>query len=316
MLIQRLRCLGIISISIIAFLQIQGCAQSQFIDSIAVQAETGSSSFSFIVACDMRGYVGDNPDYFRGACEAIKAIGSGEFMLSPGDIDPPDKVFYTIQTYIDQEYTWYPVVGNHEIEAKKDMDWLRQFNAQGTTLSHIVNSGPKGSLETTYSFDYSDIHFTVLNQYYDGESDSGTNGDVSDPLYVWLLEDLERTAKPIKIVVGHEPAYPEPDEDSKRLRHEADSLNEHPKNRDRFWQALVDNQVMAYMCGHTHNFSMTQFDGVWQIDTGHARGTADKGAPSTFLKIRYTEKRKVWCDVYRLDLDKSEYVLTQQQVLN
>jgi len=64
-----------------------------------------------------------------------------------------------------------------------------------------------------------------------------------------------------------------------------DSLNANPANRDRFWKLLNKAGVLAYICGHTHNYSVVKIEGVWQIESGHARGKGDLGAPSTFLII-------------------------------
>jgi hypothetical protein len=50
----------------------------------------------------------------------------------------------------------------------------------GVSLPSIVNAGPPGCEETTYSFDYGDAHFVVLNEYYNGTSDRGTDGDAAD----------------------------------------------------------------------------------------------------------------------------------------
>ena len=58
------------------------------------------------------------------------------------------------------------------------MDWLRIFNRDGNTLPNIVNVGPAGCAETTYSFDYGNAHFVVLNEYFDGSSDVGADGEV------------------------------------------------------------------------------------------------------------------------------------------
>ncbi len=265
----------------------------------------------FYVTCDMRQYTGDNPDHFRAVCEKIASLGKGEFMVSAGDIDPPGDVLSTIQTYIGKNYSWYPVVGNHEIESTDYMAWLRSYNENGNSLPNVVNIGPTGSEETIYSFDYGDVHYVVLNEYYDGVSDSGADGDVVDALYDWLIDDLEMNDKPIIVVFGHEPAYPQPDEESGRIRHENDSLNAHPENRDRFWNALVDYGVLAYICGHTHNYSIICVDGVWQIDSGHARGTADTGSRSTFVSVSIMVDRDVFYKTYRLDLETGEYVLTQ-----
>ena len=52
--------------------------------------------------------------------------------------------------------------------------------AGGVSLPNIVSAGPPGCEETTYSFDYGDAHFVVLNEYYNGISDRGTDGEVAD----------------------------------------------------------------------------------------------------------------------------------------
>jgi hypothetical protein len=281
---------------------------------------SGRVSVSFSVASDMRNYTGCSVDHFRGACETLSKGGPGQFMVSAGDIDPPSQAFAAIRSYIGPDYTWYPVVGNHESETSSDMAWLRGFNENGTALPNIVRAGPAGCEETTYSFDYGNVHFVVLNQYFDGARDNAGDGDVPDALYNWLDSDLAASLKQIILVFGHEPAYPQPDAESGRLRHENDSLNAHPANRDRFWQCLADRGVTAYICGHTHDYSVVRVkrdgsidqsgaSGVWQIDSGHARGTADKGARSTFVMFYATDDDSLWYYTYRLDLTDSKYAL-------
>jgi len=256
-----------------------------------------SNLFKFVVTADMREYAGsgiyDTSDYFRGVCEAIAKMDAGAFMIVPGDLDPPELVHWTIKNYLGESYLWYPVIGNHESETPNDMAWLRDFNKNGNSLPNIVNIGPAGCEETTYSFDYENVHFAVINEYYDGYSDTGTDGDVGDDLYNWLASDLAATTKPHSFVIGHEPAFPQPDADNGRERHFGDCLNEYPVNRDRFWNLLRDQGVVAYICGHTHNYSAVNIDGVWQIDVGHARGKADTGAPSTYLAVQVAGD-KLW----------------------
>jgi hypothetical protein len=238
----------------------------------------------------------DTVDYFRGAVEAIDQTGGGAFMLGPGDIDPPAGVRWTLDQYIDETYVWYPVVGNHEAETAEDMTWLRAYDYGS------VNPGPAGCPETTYSFDYSNAHFAVLNEYCDAAGDTITAGDVPDHLYDWLAADLTATDQELLFVVGHEPAYPQPDADNGRLRHEDDSLNQFEANRDRFWALLQREGVVAYICGHTHNSSAVEIDGVWQLDAGHARGAGDTGAPSTLVMI-HVNGSEVTFDVYRDEHD-------------
>ena len=270
----------------------------------------GAVVLSFSVTADMRNYTGDHIDYFRNACEQIAYGGAGDFMVSPGDIDPPEQTYETIQSYIGPDYIWYPVAGNHETETVSDMEWLREFNESGNTLPNIVNTGPAGCTETTYSFNYWDAHFVVLNQYFDGISDVGTDGDMVEELRVWLENDLATYGKPVTFVLGHEPAFPQPDADSGRVRHSGYSLDKYPDNRDAFWSILSTYGVTAYICGHTHNYSAVQQGVVWQIDAGHARGLGDTGSMSTVVMFYVMEDAAVWYYTYRLDHVKKRWGLS------
>ena len=247
-------------------------------------------AFAFAVTADMRLYSGpgvyDTPQYFRGACEAIATHGPA-FMVSPGDVDPPEGVLWTITRTLGADFPWYPAVGNHEVETPEDMDWLRAYGAAlAAPDGGPIRPGPPGCPTTTYAFDYENAHFIILNLYCDAAGDAVTDGDIPDHLYHWLAADLAATDRPHIFVFGHEPAYPQPDADTGRVRHLGGSLDAHPARRDRFWNLLRERGVRAYICGHTHNYSAVQVDGVWQLDAGHARGLGDTGAPSTFILIR------------------------------
>jgi hypothetical protein len=270
--------------------------------------------FSFAITADMRQYSGpgayDTSSYFRGACEAIGALGGSTFMISPGDIDPPAEVEWTVRQYLGQDYLWYPVIGNHEAETPADMVWLRayDYDPNGVLPPNLVRAGPPSCPETTFSFDYANAHFVVLNEYCDDSSDTGTNGDVVDVLYNWLVADLQATDKRHIFVIGHEPAFPQPDADNGRVRHLGDSLDAHPVNRDRFWNLLRDRGVTAYICGHTHNYSVAVIEGVWQLDAGHSRGKGDTGARSTFLIVR-VDGDEVTYETYRDDAQGGPYTV-------
>lgn len=284
-----------------------------------VPTATPEPEFTFAVTVDMRLYSGpgpyNSPHYFRGACEAIAAHEPVAFMLSPGDVDPPWGVLWTITTTLGADFPWYPAVGNHEVETPEDMDWLRRY---GQNLiapdGGPVRPGPSGCPTTTYSFDYENAHFVVLNVYCDAQGDRATDGDIPDHLYEWLAADLAATDKPHIFVFGHEPAYPQPDALTGRTRHMEDSLNAHPANRDRFWNLLQEWGVRAYICGHTHNYSAIQVDGVWQLDAGHARGLGDTGAPSTFILV-HVRGALVTFETYRDDMEGGPYTLADHGVL-
>ena len=227
----------------------------------------------FIVAADMRNFAadGEQSKNFSGACEAVKEVGAGAFMISPGDLDvhPPSAVRDMIDDVLGEDYPWYPVLGNHDPESPSTMRYLRKYNQ---TVPNVVNLGPEGCETTTFSFDWANTHFVVLNQYYDGVNDWGLKGDVVPELLEWLEADLAATAKTHIFVFGHEPLVPMPDMDNGRIRHQGDSLDEHPETAFAFHQLLLKYGVDAYFCGHTHNTSYAKINGLWQLDPGHARG--------------------------------------------
>jgi len=232
-----------------------------------------SGELVFIVAADMRNFAADGEwsKNFSGACEAVKKVGAGSFMISPGDLDvrPPSAVRDMIDKTIGEDYPWYPVLGNHDPESPSSMEYLREYSK---TVPNVVNRGPKGCEETTFSFDYGDAHFVVLNQYFDGVRDWGLKGEIVPELLTWLEADLEATTKKHIFVFGHEPLLPMPDMDNGRIRHQGDSLDEDPENAFELHQLLLKYGVDAYVCGHTHNTSYAKINGLWQLDAGHARG--------------------------------------------
>ena len=264
-------------------------------------SNAAKQEFSFALTADMREFTGPKhpgPQYFEGACAALRDLGPGDFMISPGDIDPPAAVRATLDRFFGSNYVWYPVVGNHEAETPEDMAWLRTWGRQ--PIPGLVRRGPAGCETTTYSFDHGPAHFVVLNQYYNGKADIGSRGDVVDPLYQWLRTDLDANRKPIVFVVGHEPIIPIGDMDNGRLRHKGDSLDAYPANARRFLDLMRQHRVTAYLTAHSHNTSVTNLAGVWQIDAGHARGLGDKGVRSSFLKL-HVQPSGCRVDIYRDD---------------
>jgi len=244
----------------------------------------GAETFRFTASVDNRPYDAANKARWEWLLHEMTAnVGDeGVFHIMPGDIDPPGVTDASLKTQFGDDVIWYPVVGNHEAETAEDMTWIRNVSP----LPYVVKEGPSGCETTTYSFDYGNAHFVAINEYYNGTSDTGTDGDVVDALYNWLVADLAANTKPAVFLIGHEPAYPE-------YAHEVDSLNKYPANRDRFWKLLNDEQVIAYLCGHTHWYYAKQVDGddwepfTWQIDCGNAGNPRE--AEQTFVDVTVTD---------------------------
>jgi len=237
-----------------------------------------TEDFHFTVTADPRDEVAR---WNRVMAAIVSNVGDeGAFHISPGDIDPLQPIRDGIDTNLGSSAIWYPGVGNHEKETGADMTWIRNEYNNGngvrTPLKDFTNQdGPSSSKETTYSWDHGNAHFIMLNQYWDGTSDIGTDGDIVQALYDWLAADLDANTQPVVFVFGHEPAFP-------FHRHVGDSLDKYPARRDAFWNLLETKGVYAFFCGHTHVYSKYQnsVDGVWQVDVGNA-GNDSSSAPDT-----------------------------------
>ena len=232
----------------------------------------------------------DDLAHFRGAVEALKAAGGVDAVIVTGDLEPPWYPRWTLDQVLGSEVPWYPVMGNHELADWTHVRWMQEA---GTSPARVARPGPGACPNTTYSVEWGDVYLAVLDQYC-----TTRRGDVEDVLYEWLRRDLAATDRPIRLVAGHEPAFPQPDVISGRARHLGDSLSDQPAHRDRFWRLLKAHGVLAYLCGHTHGSSAVRIDGVWQIDAGHARGAADRRAPSTAM-ILDVGPREVRLEVLR-----------------
>mgnify|MGYP002347041877 CR=1 FL=1 len=277
-----------------------------------IPIEDPTTRFTFAVTADMHTFTGpgayNTPSYFRGAVEAIADAGPTAFMVSPGDM-APSATEWTIRRYLGESYLWYPVVGNHDAEDYRPWFQAYDYDPNGNLPPNLVNTGPAGCEKTTFSFDYGNAHFVVLDEFC-----NRANGTISNLTYNWLYADLEATTKQHIFVFGHEPAYPQPDADNGRERHMDNSLNKDPLKRDLFWALLQEYNVVAYICGHTHTYSAIEIGGFWQLTTGHSQGKGDPNARSTFLLV-HVNRERVTFEAYRDDALGGPYASMHKGVL-
>ncbi len=280
---------------------------------------TEDAGFSFVVNGDTAYHAGegefDTPQYFRGMAESIANLPDARFLVSVGDTDFPADTRWTLDRYLGEVFLWFPAVGNHELYPDA-MDWLNAYpyDLNGDEEPNIVNHGPAGCENTTYSFDYQNVHIAVLNIYCDVDNQMRTDGAIVDHLYNWLKADLEATDREHIFVVGHEAAFAQPDEDASIVRWEGEGLDKYPVTRDRFWALLKEYGVVAYLHGHSHSYSITDIDGVWQIDTAHSMGARQQATRSTYVVI-HVQGSSITYETYRADNITEQYELTHQGVL-
>jgi predicted phosphodiesterase len=216
------------------------------------------------------------------------AGGIGAFHVTCGDIVDPGEIRKVIDNSCGTNLPMFHVVGNHDTYWPQSTAWMREEFETGhgrrTPLSRLVaRSGPPGCRETTYSWDFGNAHLVVLNEYWNGTTNSGsdtaTNGSIEPELLEWLRADLAGTDKPLVFVFGHEPAFvPE------GMRHRGDSLDAYPEQMENFCALLEREGVTAYINGHTHVSYQVQIKGVWHINVGTA-GSRTHGQGPTFVSI-------------------------------
>jgi cysteine-rich repeat protein len=215
------------------------------------------------------------------------------------------------------KFPYFVAIGNHDVDGYNTTTPASQYdywsNYVGprlpTTLVGIKNyrEGPSDSYNQhmTYSFDYKNAHFVVVNQY-QGDPAYPTANPVAcirQAMQDWIDQDLAQTDRLIKFVFGHEPAWsyctsepgyggdfcpvgsidnlnpafrPRPYSTAGAWeepygRHWGDSLesSECPAgSREAFWSMLGQHNVVAHLIGHTHSYGsrLVQGDGTRRND--------------------------------------------------
>lgn len=144
----------------------------------------------------------------------------------------------------------YVTMGNHDRTGKEDADkaWQESFA--------LPQNGPSGYKEFTYSFDFKNTHFIVLN------SAKPKEHVVNKVQRDWLEADLIANKKENTFVFFHEPAYPV----SNKID---EGLDVEKKDRDALWGILSRYNVTAVFSGHEHIFSRKKIGSIYQFVFGN-----------------------------------------------
>jgi len=126
----------------------------------------------------------------------------------------------------------YPIMGNHDrSNGKADATWQKSF-------SNLPENGPDGFQKLTYSFDYGEGHFVILDSERPGHKINQVQRD-------WLENDLTNNTQKYTFVFFHEPAFAISKEVS-------DALDAFPVERNAFWSIIDKHNVTAVFVGHEH----------------------------------------------------------------
>jgi Icc protein len=220
-----------------------------------------SAPFSFIAMADSRGSTNGVNDAVLSDIVNLILQEDAVFVFFPGDLVSGSCTESILTSQIDH---WRDIMaplyssnmygakvyagpGNHDIcNSGSELVWQSIF-------SDLPSDGPSGETNMTYSFDYMNAHFIML--------DTDRAGKFHTINYDWLADDLAATTMEHIFVFGHDPAFP-------AGPHLGSSLDYYPDQRDAFWQLLVDYDVDIYFAGHEHLYNHINVDGVDQIIAG------------------------------------------------
>lgn len=164
---------------------------------VITTAEGGDEAFTFFYVTDPQAQREDQYERFGEVIEtAAKTYPDGRFIVSAGDqVDMGTNIkhwrYLLNSTDSLLNLPFMPTTGNHEDEGAV------------LTENFVLPNVPEQELDTGvfYSYDYNDVHFTVLNTN-DDEDDK-----LSDAQIEWMKNDIKSSDAKWKIVVLHKALY-------------------------------------------------------------------------------------------------------------
>ncbi|MBN2228153.1 MAG: metallophosphoesterase [Candidatus Thorarchaeota archaeon] len=214
------------------------------------------SPLNFYVFGDSQGY--------QGGVEQIVTIANSlrpDFLFHCGDLTPfgGDTQYQAIMSEFNQcSAPVYTTIGNHDIK-----------NNGGVLYEQYFGS-------STYSFNLGTAHFAVFNT---------SSGDVSEPEFTWLEEDLAQSNSDYKFVFTHIPPFdPRPEENHALINTTTGS---------RLMTLFEEQDVDVVFAGHIHFFNDSTINGVRYVVTGGAGASLyadeDTGGIYHFVNVTLNE---------------------------
>jgi hypothetical protein len=217
-------------------------------------------------------------------------------VLVNGDLISGELIGSTYANFVGQFNTWkramkpvvaanipiYPVRGNHENEivdffpptAALKQAYYDSFGAN--TPTNGPNNGPDDDQRGfSYSFVHRNLTVVVMDQYFYYNQYinlSPQNLGYHSLDQQWVVQQLQTSDTPYKLVMVHEPSFITTGQDlgEQYFGTEADGL----QRRAEFWNALGNNGCRLYVCGHVHGLSVASVAGeagnrLYQMMTGN-----------------------------------------------
>jgi len=196
------------------------------------------ASFSFAVIGDSRGSISGRTGLLKTAVTQIAQKTDGPIFPMGDEVNSCKGDLKCKRDFQHWRSLWgkiisrnYSVVGNHDrSNSGSDKTWQDLFP--------LPENGPAGFKRLTYSYDYGDGHFVVL------DSEKPAEHVINKVQRDWLDKDLDKTNKTYTFVFYHEPAF--------NISRDNDGLVMDKDQRDAFWKIIDKHNVTAVFNGHEH----------------------------------------------------------------
>ncbi len=133
-----------------------------------------------------------------------KQLPDAQFFINMGDLTDNGQDEHQWQSWFSavepmiSEIPVAPIMGNHEAYS---LDWKMARPDRYVAHFSLPDNGSKDMPELFYSFDWGDVHFTVLNTQMTELADFYPN--LLEEQKTWLADDLKNTKKKWKVVLMH-----------------------------------------------------------------------------------------------------------------
>ena len=240
-------------------------AKSSNISTFKTESSNNAST-KFIVFGDSQSGVPTSPEYtpwHNTITKAYEQNPDANFVVNMGDLVEIGQSYqhwnnwFSAANGVINNIPEMPVQGNHEtyqnnnFESAAPQDFTSQFS--------VPQNGPSGHIGQTYSYDYGNVHFVVLDSQEDEEAPA--NDTFLKEQASWLESDLTKNTQKWTIVMFHKTPYY-----NKATRN-------NPAVKDILTPVIEAHHVDIVFNGHDHGISRTYPINGSNYYTDYSKGT-------------------------------------------
>lgn len=231
---------------------------------------------------------------YRANTDAAFFINAGDMVDVGGDYAQWNAWFDAAEGVMDT-IPVMPITGNHEYYTPEIRRFLLPvlFTAQ----FKLPDNGPDGLKGQVYSFDYGDVHFSMLDSQ--ANEGAGLMPAMLDKQKAWLEEDLQKTDKKWKIVFLHRPPY------SNKMGRDNENI------RKAFVPVLDKYHVDMVFTAHDHVYARTYPLHSDTVVDAFSRGTIYVATGRSGTKTYNNTMATKWNEFFYNPLDEPNYLTVE-----